>query len=688
MVRDVIKRWKNLPHEVTSLLYGLLSQAIPLDDLKNFLKRLIELTDSDELKNEILSQLQGVDFFQTTIGKWLTAVAGQGILSLLANIDNEKEKLRRRAQQTLELLDGTTVEATLKKLQKWIEENLGLDNIFEIINETDFADIDAWLKKRLSDFLGDTLVFRELEKIKAAINGLRAKAEEFYKKGYEALTDKYAAEFHFGFQKSTSKTALIDVTFDFAQNAANAKTQLKNALNGDFNEILAKQIPGIQLNKGVLTHEIKRNTHLEVKLPYFNSVRDHINESLTSGEVVDAVDGRLWVFNLRAQDTVSRKNSISKLSVAVDLTKNAGIREFSKESFRYDYSLLLAKRNVHRQYLEEKLEILANEYFKSEFVGVGKKDFSTYLTDLDKLTDKLEIGGSNNFGNVLTSFNLSLPGVVLSAWKKAPLEKNHPVYLEMSREIQRFIRRWLPISFIQDTNQYHQTKHIYPILVYSSLPLINKIKFSGGQPIITPDAVYDWDYLDVTTRNAVVSKFCPPELGRILKRVQAELNAENDGFVRDYADNRIGSIMMLNSDDEAISKRVFEQLIFREIQIIEGIVDTGRSFRRFLEAEKIEDAVELLTKFGAKITDAFNENIGGTFAGSSLRPLGSLLLLEIAKVLDPGLFGNIQPLAMLDLYILKPTTPFAPASFFKGVRPKKQQFAIHQPIVSVGNSII
>ncbi|MDQ3181860.1 MAG: hypothetical protein M3Q33_15255, partial [Acidobacteriota bacterium] len=193
-LRNVIERWQNLPHEVTSLLYGLLKNAIPLDNLKDFLSRTIELSDPEELKDEILSKLQDVDFFQTPIGKWISAAAGQGILSLVANIENEREKFSEFAQKTLDLLDGSTVEDTLKKLQKWIEEKLGLGRIFEIVNETDFADIDVWLKKRLSDFLGKTIVFQELEKIKTAINGLRAKAREFYEKGFAALTDKYKAE--------------------------------------------------------------------------------------------------------------------------------------------------------------------------------------------------------------------------------------------------------------------------------------------------------------------------------------------------------------------------------------------------------------------------------------------------------------------------------------------------------------
>lgn len=685
-LRDVIKRWQNLRHEVTSLLYGLLKNAIPLDDLKIFLKRVIELSDPEELKEEIISKLKDVDFFQTTIGKWMTAAAGQGILSLLANIEieDERKKFVALAQETLGLLDGSTVENTLKKLQEWIEEKLGLSKIFEIVNETDFADIDAWLKKRLSAFLGKTIVFQELERIKAAINALRGKGQEFYKKGFEALTDQYKAEFHFSFQKTTSKTALMDITFDFTAHAANAKSQLKKALNGDFSEILASKMPGVQLNKGVLTHEIKRNTHLEVKLPYFTSILDHINQSLASGEVIDASDGRIWVFNLKAQDTVKKKNSISKLSVAVELTKNAGVRQFNKESFRYDYSLLTAKRKTKREYLDEKLNTLASEYFASEFSGPGKQPFSAYLTALDKALDEKDILGDNFFGTVLTSFKISLPGKVIGAWKNAPKEKNHPIYMAISRRVQVLLRRFIPLSYIQDLDQYKELPVIYPLLVYSALPPMNKVKLtSDGLLKFTEGDLY-WDSTDNELRRAIFNQYCMPRLRDvILPRVQ-NLLPDMPNTRAEYETADIGKMLALTP--EVPARLNFNSLIFKEREIIEQIVTSGRRFAEFLEAQEIEEAIKELAEFGAKITDAFNENINSIYRGSTLRPLGTLLLIGVAELLDPTVSGRIQPSAMLDLYVLNPTSQFSSENFLKGIRPESGEVAIHQPIVSIGKS--
>ena len=100
-------------------------------------------------------------------------------------------------------------------------------------------------------------------------------------------------------------------------------------------------------------------------------------------------------------------------------------------------------------------------------------------------------------------------------------------------------------------------------------------------------------------------------------------------------------------------------------------------------AQKIEDAIEELGKFGAKFTDAFNENITSIYKGSTLRPLGTLLVLKVAETLDPTLFNSIKPTAMLDLYVLKKDAQFNPQEFFKGLPPKAADTALLQPIVNV-----
>ncbi len=146
-LRKPLELWRGLPHQVTSVLYDLLRTKVPLDEMRAFLQKVIEFTDSEKIADVITDKLREVQFFETPIGKWLTAMAEEGILSLLANVSEEQARIAEIARKTLALLDGSLVEDTLRKLQTWIEEKLGLDKIIAVVNQANFQDMDAWLKK-------------------------------------------------------------------------------------------------------------------------------------------------------------------------------------------------------------------------------------------------------------------------------------------------------------------------------------------------------------------------------------------------------------------------------------------------------------------------------------------------------------------------------------------------------------
>ncbi len=683
-LRKPLELWRGLPHQVTSLLYGLLQTKVPLQELRDFLQQVITLTDAQNIADAITDQLRRVDFFETPVGKWLTAIAEEGILSLLAKITDEREKIAEIAQKTLALLDGSLVEDTLRKLQTWIEEKLGLKEILDVINEADFDKMDKWLKKRLSDFLGKSIVFGELEKIKGAINKLQAKANEFYVKGYAALIEKYQAEFHYSFQKTTTRTALLDATFDFAADAASAAKHFKQALNGNFNEILAQQLPGVMLNKGVLTHEIKRRTHLEVSLPYFTSSLEHINQSFAEGEAVDAVDGRLWVFNLKASDVVIKKNSMSKLSVAMQMTRKPGIRQFTEEEHQYNYSLRLARKNARREYLEDKLDVLVSEYLSSEFSGEGKQPFSTYLTDLDKALDEKGILGSDEFGDVLVSLDVNVPDKVLSAWKKVPVDKNDPVYTKMSECVQMFLRRYIPYCYFQEREQFENLTAAYPLLVYSALPPLYKVQLKAGNQLFLIDGIVpEWEFQESDLRNEVLSQLGAPRLQEvILPRLRKQLQGLPNQLA-DYDTSRIGKMISLKP---SLTKGFFEGLMIFEADLIGRIHKACQNLRKHLDTQNLEDAVESLTKFGASLTEAFHEDLNSVYGGSTLRSLGPLLFIEVTKVFDKKLAEKIIPAAMLELIVLPKQSSFPVEDYFKGKKPASSEVALQQRILSLGAS--
>lgn len=677
--------WRDLPHEMTSMLYGLLKrQGVPLDDLRDFLRRIEDETDPQKLADEIAGRLSSVKFFETPVGMWLSAVAKEGVLSLLANVEGERQRVVELAKKAAALLDGSEVEDTLRELQKWIEGKLGLDKILAV-TELNFDQIDAWLKKRLSDFLGKTVVVEELEKVKDAINRLRESARKFYAKGFEALTRKYTAEFHFSYSKETTRTALIDLTFDFAENAPSAGTQLKAALRGDFSRLLSEQLPGVKLNKGVLTHGMKRRTHIEVALPYYGAAVTHITESLAAGEAVDSAEGRLWVFTLNSKDVVTRRQSVSKLAISLQFTRKAGVRDFSGGEFRYDYQLRAAKPGARRSYLAGSYTEAANRYFPSVFATEGPRSFSTYLTELDKALDGVGVGGSDFFGNVLSGLDVSVPGEVFAAWKKAPTDRRDRAYMLMSRRVQNVLRHLLPVCYFRDLDRYRELPAAYPLVVYSALPGINRLRLRNGKLEFTEAEVYDWDFESDEVRRAVFDQYCEPRLrSDILPRIREELSAMPDtaalyadSKIKDMRDFKLGSL-------STMARNNFKSLARNEADVIPSIRQAALDFRASLASNDLAEAVERLDKFGARLVQTFNHKLGDSrYEEAAFRPLGALLLLEATYYLHPATAEKVRPAAMLEFIILKRESTFALESYLNGARPEAPEAALQQRIVSV-----
>ncbi len=241
-LRDVVGKWHDLPHELSTVLYKLIRDEVPLDELTSFLKNIKSESEPERIADRIKAEIVDVAFFETPTGKWLISAAQGGIMSVLANIESDRQALVDMADKTLALLDGSAVEETFRKLQAAIEDRLGLDRILDITDKASFEQADAWLKQRLSDFLGKTIVVRDLKKIKKAINKVRDQAEGFYEMGYKAISRKYSAELSYAFEKSTTRDALLDITFDFVEDAASAGRHLAGALDGDFSEILRTRL--------------------------------------------------------------------------------------------------------------------------------------------------------------------------------------------------------------------------------------------------------------------------------------------------------------------------------------------------------------------------------------------------------------------------------------------------------------
>ena len=186
-------------------------------------------------------------------------------------------------------------------------------------------------------------------------------------------------------------------------------------------------------------------------------------------------------------------------------------------------------------------------------------------------------------------------------------------------------------------------------------------------------------------RNEVFRQLCVPRLQNIiLPRIRKQLQGipELEDTLAEYADAKIGKMIALKPNQAKVN---FESLMLSEINLIGEIHKAGQRFRQHLDAQNMEAAVKALAEFGEKFTNAFNNKVGSSiYAGSALRPLGSLLFIEVAKVMDKKLADKIIPTAMLELFILPNDSTFELDDYFKGKKPAATEIALQQRIINVG----
>ena len=112
------------------------------------------------------------------------------------------------------------------------------------------------------------------------------------------------------------------------------------------------------------------------------------------------------------------------------------------------------------------------------------------------------------------------------------------------------------------------------------------------------------------------------------------------------------------------AKENFQTLVLTEAYLIKAIHSACLRMHRFLAADKLDEAIEELAKTGAELTEAFNNKVGNTiYEGAGMRPLGTMLFLEVARALDPKLAKKIRPIAMMELIVLKEDSTFEVADF-------------------------
>jgi len=538
----------------------------------------------------------------------------KGVLGIQASqILNDLQQVEQWASAGL-----TGDKTQLATLEAEINQRLNLQQIQDALNAQDLSKLDPWMINRLEAFLGDDtpLTLKELEQLAQQLNKIAALKDTLYAKALQALQKQYAFALTANCQNSDSVTALIDLVFDFAANAGGAERGLALAIDGRFDEILLDTTnTGVLLNQGVLTHGIRRQSSVELALPFHDSTRSHVSNALATLNAVDQTGGRLIVYNGSYSDLVEVTNewqSAVCISVAAGACLAPGVTIHNSPAPTYSYSLSAAVKQLTRGGLTQRFSAELEDYFPN--------------TPIDEWLDALIGAGNTAIGDALVSLDVSLPPAYVLAWMKAPLDQNAPQYKTMSERLRCKFRAFLLEQYFAEAARYEDVADgspVFTLLVFAS---------------------------DMSTADALLGL-----LGNIRETLDEASRGDLAGY---YADDQASRIIA-----SAASSPATALLYEGEAQIVESAKNAGLAMARF-QASKFRNPAEALKQlagFGAKVTSAFHGALETYATGDALLPLGTLLFAEAARAFDPTLASGTAN-AMFSLQVVK-CSPFPPAGF-------------------------
>ena len=443
---------------------------------------------------------------------------------------------------------------------------------------------------------------------------------------------------------------------------------LAAAIAGDLSALLLKDVPGVKLHRATLSHGINRHSHVEVRLPFYASSIDHINESLASASAVDTDGQRVVLYQLDASDEVARISNRggndSQLVVGASVPAVAGnaTRVYGTPSFKYAYSFRQAARKMRREQLQYQVKPYVDRYVGNAFAAAP---FDTFLSEMDRA---VHTSPTDEFGYALLSINLAVPGSVVAAWLEAPGKERTPAYMDMSVALQAALKSLLPFYYFADVRNYETFEPAAVLVGYSAIPASTSVRLDGGQlHLDTSQQVY-WDWMDASLRRAMLySSTTEAKLRAMLPAVYQRLQsagvkgaaamfAPGDATVRRIRD------AVAHRDD------LLRSLLYTEAEIVDGALQAGLSMARFRakQGADVKQATRSLAAFGATISDTFNKRVSSVYGGDAVRPLGTLLFATAAQALS----GNYaEPSAVFRFVLLRPDAQFTPQDFLQGNEP-------------------
>ncbi|MEO1436424.1 MAG: hypothetical protein AAFV80_12865 [Bacteroidota bacterium] len=589
------------------------------------------------------------------------------------------------------------MESLLRKLQAEINEQLSIDKINAVLTQADYDTMKGWLKSKIASFLDQKVNFAKVKAVQETIKVILAKRETFYQKAKEALNTTYKFNLSAGFQKTVSTSALIDLSLDFSAAGHQHKAVLRNLKKGNFGDAIIDPLPGVHLNKAVLSHGITRKAHVEIRLPFKGLVSvSKFNRTFADAKIEDQENGRLTVYELESVDKVARGARMSRtLTVGgfYSFSSQNRVRTHASHSLSINYSFREARPRMKTADLKYLLQPYVRNYFAKHFRSGAGASLDVWITNLDKTLDPINNTPTGVLGHTLLDINVKLPSELAGGWFKLTRAREKEQLRNMSKRIQRLLKQLIPFYFFTDEKILAaEPKFSLAVLAYASLPNLSGFTTKKGKIVQLENEPY-WNPTDARVALVLSSDFCKNMFHQKLEQTTERLlnSPKFKHAARHYDPDKslillgemIHTIKNRNTGDNTgthlLSLTAFEK------KLINGIETAAEKLLDFKEkGANPKKAVAAFARFGAKLSGAYN-SLKLPMSGKNdwTGALSPLLYSETARAFTQG-EHNPQTDALMDLIFLDDSSPKERKRFIEnGSIPADRKILFEERIISM-----
>jgi hypothetical protein len=467
---------------------------------------------------------------------------------------------------------------------------------------------------------------------------------------------------------------LLDAEFDMAKPAAQAMLQ-RLLRDADYDALLMQVVDGVTLHDGMMSHSVERRCSIEVSFPCYKSKETVFNKAVANVQAEED-HGRVLVYGLEADDSVTVSNRFrSQVAATAALTVPAtNVRMYGAPRSTWAYSLRIARHGMPAEELRTLLQPFVEQYFAGRFPDGPAAGVDGWVSDLARTIEGRGGDEGGKLGDVLLAADVGLDQAVMAAWlRQRTAGEAREAAKRVSLRLQSRLKHLLPFYFFQDLDRLFQNETAGALLVWAALP---PVAGTAGS-----DDVY-WDWMDPGKREEMVRRAeTASNLASSMARNRARLlgagRRRQAGF---FDPGEIDDLV------EAAGYRqggLFHSLLFTEATTVDAaravIFDASDFWRD--QRTLASRAIERLADFGAEITRTFHSRLGSVYGSGFLRPLGSMLFLEAARVLEPALEAT-NPEAILSLTVLRENAGYAVEKYLNDVLPPASAVALEQRLVA------